>query len=119
MAHAAEIDATGIVLRVVVVSNDEEPNVEQFCADLFGGRWVKTSYNGNIRTRFAGIGYTYDEARDVFIAPQPFPSWVLNDVTTEWEAPIPMPTDGKLYVWDEENLAWKEIVDGGNKPNPV
>lgn len=109
MAHAAEIDDTGKVIRVVVVSNDEEPNIEQFCADLFGGRWVQTSYNGRIRARFASVGYTYDKTRDMFIAPQPFPSWTLNDVTTEWEAPTPMPTEG-MWLWDEATLSWKDAI---------
>lgn len=109
MAHAAEIDESGKVLRVIVVSNDEEPNIEQFCADLFGGRWIKTSYNGTIRARFAGIGYTYDEQRDVFLTPKPFSSWVLNDVTTEWEAPIPKPETGGPWMWDEPSVSWVEM----------
>lgn len=84
MAHAAEIDATGTVLRVVVVSNDEEPNVEQFCHNLFGGTWKQTSYNGNIRKRFAGIGYTYNEQLDAFITPKCHPEAVLDEVTADW-----------------------------------
>lgn len=109
MSHWAELDDDNRVLRVVVGSNDEPDEGYQWLLDNLGGRWVKTSYNGNIRARFAGIGYTFDEARDVFIAPQPFPSWVLDEVTTEWVPPVPMPTDG-VYVWSEEEFAWQSLA---------
>lgn len=112
MAHWAELDNNNVVLRVLVGSNDEPDEGYGWLIENLGGRWVKTSYNGNIRARFAGIGYTYDEQRDAFIAPQPYPSWVLNDVTTEWEAPIPYPTDGKQYRWDEDTISWIEIPVG-------
>lgn len=112
MSHWAELDENNIVIRVTVGDNDD-PNGDEgyeWLIDNLGGRWAKTSYNGKIRGRFAGIGYTYDKQRDVFIAPQPFPSWILNENTTEWEAPIPMPTDGGIWQWDEETLSWKEMA---------
>lgn len=118
MAHFAELDENNIVLRVIVVNtkdNSTADGVEKesigqaFCERLFGGRWLQTSYNNNIRKRYAGIGYTYNEALDVFIAPQPYPSWSLDNETTEWVPPVPMPTDDKLYLWDEPTVNWKEV----------
>ena len=83
-----------------------------FCKSLFGWNtnWVQTSYNGNIRKNYAGIGYTYDAGRDAFIAPKPFPSWVLNEDNCIWEAPTPKPNDGKFYSWDEATTSWVEVV---------
>lgn len=112
MSHWAELDENNVVLRVTVGSNDEPDEGYGWLIENLGGRWVQTSYNATIRGRFAGIGYTFDEQRDAFIAPQPFPSWVLNDVTTEWEAPISMPADGKPYIWSEENQQWQERDSG-------
>lgn len=117
MAHYAFLNDDNIVIAVIPGRNEDEvvdgvSDWEQFYGDLHGARCVRTSYNGNIRARFAGIGYTYDEQRDVFIAPQPFPSWTLNEATTEWEAPQPMPTDGGLYLWDEDTLSWLEVIEG-------
>lgn len=107
MAHAAEINPdTGEVLRVVVVSNAIEPNVEQFCVDLYGGVWKQTSYNGNFRRNYAGIGYTYRADIDAFVPPQPYPSWTLHTATAQWRPPVPMPQDGKMYEWDEGKRAW-------------
>jgi hypothetical protein len=106
MAHFAELDQNNIVLRVIVVPNEHEADGENWCNNLLGGSWKQTSYNGNIRARYAGVGYIYDAALDVFIAPQPFPSWALNPDTTEWEAPTPMPDDGQIYNWDEATLSW-------------
>ena len=85
MAHCAEI-IDGIVVRVVVISNDYEPNIEQFATDLFGGEWKQTSYNGNIRKNYAGIGYTYDEGRDSFIAPKANCHFeeILDEATCRW-----------------------------------
>jgi hypothetical protein len=116
MAHFAQLNDENVVTQVVVVNNAEllDNGVESeakgiaFCVSLFGGRWVQTSYNNSIRRRYAGIGYRYDLAADVFIAPQPFPSWTL-DANHDWQAPTPMPTDEKQYVWDEPTLAWVEI----------
>ena len=118
MAHFAELDADNMVKRVIVVSNSDTADasgVEKeyigaaFCERLLGGTWKQTSYNGNIRKRYAGIGYTYDTGRDAFITPQPYPSWTLDD-NAEWQAPVPMPTDGKMYGWNEETLSWDETT---------
>jgi len=93
MAHFAELDANNV-----------------FCEKLFGGTWKKTSYNGNIRKRYAGVGYTYNADLDAFVAPKPYASWVLNNTTADWEAPVAMPTEeGKRYAWNEETGAWDEV----------
>ena len=118
MAHWAEIDNEGIVLRVLVVSDDDDARGQEFLAnDLgLGGTWKKTSYNTvagehrnggtPFRKNYAGIGYKYDAVKDAFIPPKPFASWTLNDDKCIWEAPTPMPTDGKAYFWDEPTKAW-------------
>jgi hypothetical protein len=116
MAHAAELDANNVVLRVIVVSNDLEPNVEQWCSDTYGGYWKQTSYSGSIRKNFAGIGYTYNADLDAFIQPKPYPSWVLDDATCQWQAPVPMPQDGEMYEWDEAAGEWKRIEMIGATP---
>jgi len=108
MSNWAEIDENNIVIRVLVGDNNEPDEGETFINSL-GGTWVKTSYNGNIRKNYAGIGMSYDPARDAFILPQPFPSWSLNEDTCLWEAPTPMPTDGQLYRWVEDDLNWQVI----------
>ena len=119
MAHFAELDANNVVLRVIVVGNKDTSDangVEKeyigaaFCERLFGGTWKQTSYNGNIRKNYAGIGYTYDSGRDAFIPPKPFASWVLVEDTCQWSAPTAMPTDGKMYSWDEATTSWVEVV---------
>ena len=114
MAHFAEINENNIVTQVLVVDNAQEHRGQEFLAnDLnLGGTWVQTSYNGNIRKNFAGIGYTYDSVRDAFIPQKPFDSWLLNEDTCQWYPPTPYPTDDKNYVWDEEQLNWKEIENG-------
>jgi len=109
MAHFAELGTNNIVLRVTVVDDAHEANGESWCNTFWGGTWKQTSYNGNIRKQFAGQGMTYDQAKDKFIAPQPFPSWAL-DSNDDWQAPIAMPDDGKMYGWDEDNTTWAEIV---------
>ena len=125
MAHYAEIGENNIVLQVVVVSDkdtwdyyghESEELGAEFCRKLFGGTWKKTSYNtfaGNhvnggtpFRKNYAGIGFTYDGDRDAFIPPKPYPSWVLNEDTCQWDAPIPYPTDEKEYYWDEATTSW-------------
>ena len=85
MAHFAQIDENNIVLRVTVGDNNEPDEGYQWLIDNLGGTWVKTSYNGNIRKNFAGIGFTYDEIRDAFIPPKPEGNWILNDDTCKWE----------------------------------
>lgn len=115
MAHFAEIDSNNVVLRVIVVANSDTSSADgtekeyigqAFCERLLGGNWKQTSYNGNFRKNYAGIGYTYDAQRDAFIPPQPYPSWQLNENTCLWDAPIPMPTDEKLYSWNEDQQTW-------------
>ena len=118
MAHFAEINEENIVTQVIVVHNNEllvgeEESEEKgidFCESLFGHRnWVQTSYNGNIRYNYAGIGYTWDPDNNAFYEPQPYPSWSLNE-DFKWEAPVPYPEDAsedKIYTWDEENQEWK------------
>ena len=119
MAHFAELDANNAVLRVIVVSNadtsDSDGNESEsigvaFCQSLFGANniWKQTSYNGKIRKNYAGIGYTYREDIDAFVAPQPYPSWTLN-ADAKWQAPVPYPNDGKIYNWDEASLSWVEV----------
>lgn len=120
MAHFAQIDENNKVTQVIVVHNNEthvggvesEEKGIKFCKSLFGDntQWIQTSYNGNFRKNYAGIGHTYDVARDAFIAPQPFASWLLNETTCQWEAPTPYPTDGKFYTWDEATTSWKEVA---------
>ena len=119
MAHFAQLDENNIVVQVIV-GVDEPHDGEAIYAETTGKVWKKTSYNtlGGVhllggtplRKNYAGIGYTYDPSRDAFIAPQPFPSWVLNEQTCQWDAPIPMPTDDKQYAWDEDNISWVEIL---------
>lgn len=108
MAHWAELDENNVVLRVTVGSNDEPDEGYGWLVENLGGRWVQTSYNHNFRKQFAGIGFTYDEQADVFIAPQPFPSWSLDE-NHDWQPPVPMPDEGKWY-WDEDSLLWIEVV---------
>ena len=110
MSHWAEIDENKIVLRVLVGNNSEADEGEAFMNSL-GGTWVKTSYNGNIRKNYAGVGMSYDAERDAFIAPKPYDSWILDEETCRWEAPVAYPTDGMMYVWDEETTDWKATVN--------
>lgn len=109
MSHWAEVDNNNVVLRVLVGPNYGDEGYQWF-VDNLGGTWVKTSYNGNIRKNYAGIGFTYDAARDAFIAPKPFNSWLLDEDTCQWKAPIEYPTDGLMYEWDEELTDWKPII---------
>jgi hypothetical protein len=118
MAHFAQLDDNNVVLQVIVVHNNEllDNGVEfeakgiAFCQTLFPGTsWKQTSYNANIRKNYAGVGFTYDAQRDAFIPPKPYPSWVLNETTCQWEAPVPYPQDGKRYVWDEATVSWVEV----------
>jgi hypothetical protein len=113
MSHWAEINSENKVIRVLVGDNNDPAGDEgyQWLLDNLGGAWIKTSYNGNIRFNYAGIGYSYDEARDAFIAPKPFESWVLDEDTCRWEAPVPYPNDGKMYRWDETNQEWIEVTN--------
>jgi hypothetical protein len=111
MSHFAKV-LDGKVTQVIVA----EPEFFENFVDTSPGAWIQTSYNthGNqhpegrpLRGNYAGIGFTYDQANDVFYAPQPFPSWTLNQSTWLWEAPEAYPNDGKIYFWDEPTLSWK------------
>ena len=116
MAHFAKLNSNNIVVDVNVVNNDvldpsnEEVSGVEFLTSWSGGytNWVQTSYNNNIRKQYAGIGYTYDEVNDVFIRPQPYGSWVLDD-NFDWQPPTPMPSTGGPYRWSEEDLEWVAI----------
>jgi hypothetical protein len=119
MAHFAKLDANNIVLEINVVDNEhllDANGIEReelgiaFLVQWSGGYpyWKQTSYNGNIRKNYAGIGFTYDAVRDAFIEPQPYPSWILNETTCRWGPPVPYPTDGKYYMWDEATTSWVE-----------
>ena len=120
MAHFAEINENNIVTKVIVIHNNEltidgqelEYRGIDFCESLFGHRnWVQTSYNGNMRYNFAGVGFTWDKDNDAFYAPQPYASWSLDE-NFIWEAPVPYPEDAsaeKIYEWDEDNLTWKIV----------
>ena len=122
MAHFAEIDESNIVVRVLVVPDAQEGRGQEYLADDLGlgGTWKKTSYNtqGGVhalggtpyRKNYAGIGYTFDAEKDAFIAPKPYASWVLDEATCNWEAPVAMPTDDKMYRWDEETTNWIEVA---------
>jgi len=120
MAHFAELNSNNVVRRVIVISDDNCPDPapdnesagQAFIADVLGlaGEWKQTSYNGNFRGNYAGVGYTYDSAIDAFLPPQPFPSWTVDDTTLQWVAPVAHPDDGNPYRWDEENQLWIEVT---------
>ena len=113
MAHFAKV-VDGKVAQVIVA----EPEFFQTFVDSSTGEWIQTSYNTHggqhpegrpLRKNYAGIGFTYDRTKDAFIPPQPFASWLLNEDTCLWHAPVAMPTDDKKYAWDEESVGWKEV----------
>jgi hypothetical protein len=108
MSHWAKIDENNKVIQVTVGDNNEPDEGYQWLLDNLGGTWIKTSYNNNIRGVFAGVGYSYNPDEDIFITPQPYASWTRNG--SYWEAPTPMPTDGKSYKWDEDTTSWVEIA---------
>lgn len=121
MAHWAEIDENNLVTRVLVGNNDDPNEGYDWLIENLGGTWVKTSYNTHggvhngggtpLRKNYAGIGYTYDADRDAFIPPQPFESWILNEDTCLWDAPVEYPSDGKMYTWDEDTTNWVEVTE--------
>jgi len=122
MAHFAEIDQNNVVVRVLVVDDLHEADGHNFLSNTLGlgGTWVKTSYNTvagehllggtAFRKNFAGVGFTYDLDRDAFLPPKPFESWIINDETCLWEAPVAPPTNDKPYSWNEADLKWVEIT---------
>jgi hypothetical protein len=109
MSHWAELDENNVVLRVLVGDNSLPNEGGDWFMETLGGRWVQTSYNATIRKNYAGIGHTYDEERDAFIPPKPYNSWLLNEETCQWEAPIPRPTGCTLCMWDEELQNWSTV----------
>ena len=118
MAHFAKLE-NNLVTQVIVVANQEiidengqesEQKGIDFCSNLLGGTWKQTSYNGNIRKNYASVGYTYDETLDAFISPKPFNSWLLDETTAQWKAPVEKTTEGKMYLWNEETFTWNESM---------
>ena len=114
MAHYAFLNDNNIVTEVIV-GIDETELIESLYPEEWYGNFrgqvcKRTSYNGTIRKNYAGIGFTYDEERDAFIPPKPYNKWILNEDTCLWEAPVPYPTDGKLYVWNDNKGEWEEVV---------
>jgi hypothetical protein len=117
MAHFAKLDENNVVLEVHCVHNNEllvngievEAVGVVFLINWSGGHpfWKQTSYNGNIRKNYAGVGFTYDPSRDAFIPPKPYNSWTLNEDTCLWQPPVAQPVDDNMYEWDEESLSWR------------
>lgn len=112
MAHYAKVESN-IVTNVIVADDDV------ISSGVFGSGWVQTSYNTRggshpenrpLRKNYAAVGYTYDNVRDAFIPPQPFASWVLNETTCQWEAPVARPDDDKSHQWDEASTSWIEVT---------
>jgi len=115
MAHFAELDVFKKVVRILVVDDKDTQDAEgneveeigaKYLHEAFGGTWIQTSFNKKIRKNSAGIGFTYDEVKDAFIPPKPFPSWVLDAVSCLWEAPTTKPDDGESYRWNEDTKTW-------------
>jgi hypothetical protein len=105
MAHFAKVE-NGVVTNVVVV-DEHEDNGQEFLNSIgLDGTWIQTSYNGNIRGKYAGIGDVYNKTKDRFEPTKPFSSWVWNEVTYSYEAPVAYPTDGESYTWDEDTQTW-------------
>lgn len=120
MGHFVKLDENNVVIQGVVVNNavfddlpfpESEPIGVKFLQELYQDNavWKQTSYNNNFRVRFAGLGFSYDANRDAFIRAKPYPSWILDNNTLEWEAPIPFPTDGRHYFWNETTQTWDVI----------
>ena len=127
MAHYAFLDDNNVVTEVIVGRDEDEvvdgiSDWEAYYGELRSQRCVRTSYNTHggehqsggtpFRKNYAGIDFTYDESRDAFIPPQPYPSWVLNETTCLWDAPVAYPDDGLMYNWDEASQSWQEVTDG-------
>jgi hypothetical protein len=120
MAHFAKLDSNNVVTQVIVIDNKDTADANgtekeyigaAFCERLFGGTWKQTSYNGNIRKNYAGIGYSYNSFIDAFVPPQPYASWTL-DANAQWQPPVAMPTDGTMespYTWDEATTSWVRV----------
>jgi len=119
VSHYAQLNDENVVIQVIVVDDSNAKNLSgevdeevgiQYCQNLLGGYWKRCSKDGDFyyRKNHPDKNYTYDAAHDAFIPPKPFASWVLND-KAQWEAPVAMPTDGKMYSWDEEQKQWAEV----------
>ena len=120
MAHFAKLDENNVVTEVCVVNNSvithngveyEEAGIAFLTSITGHTSWRQTSYNGNIRKNYASPGYTYDPTREAFIPPQPFPSWILDESTCLWNSPIPAPSDGQPYTWNEISGSWDLVVE--------
>jgi hypothetical protein len=115
MAHYAFLNDNNVVTEVITGKEENELleglTPEEWYGNFRGQRCVRTSYNGNIRKNFAGVGFTYDEERDAFIPAKPFSAWILNEETCQWEAPVEYPTDGKFYIWNDNQKVWEEVLD--------
>ena len=120
MAYFAKLGTGNIIEQVISINNtvitdangfEQEQLGNDFINKLYNTRdvWKQTSYNNNIRKNYAGIGYFYDQTRDAFIAPKPFNSWILNETTCLWEAPVAKPEDGNIYSWNESTLTWNIV----------
>lgn len=114
MAHYAFLDENNIVTEVITGIDENElidgKEPAAWYAEFRGQACIRTSYNGTIRKNFAGIGFTYDSERDAFIAPKPFESWKLDEESCQWKAPVPYPTDGIIYTWNEASLDWEAVI---------
>jgi hypothetical protein len=126
MPYFAQLNDENVVIQVIPAGPEYESSGEELYAQIAGGVWKRTSYNSRggihygpdgtpdggiaFRKNYAGIGYTYDSALDAFIPPKPFPSWLLDTNTCQWQAPKPYPNDGRLYSWDEATQSWIETV---------
>lgn len=127
MAHFARIDSNNVVTEILVVPDEQQHRGNDFLSnDLqLGGTWIQTSYNGNIRKMYAGLGYWYITELDIFLPPKPFESWTLDTVNQNWKAPIECPEqeEGKVHIWDEENQLWRTeilpVPDVDNPPPPM
>ena len=114
MAHYAFLDENNIVTEVIVGIDEteliEDKNPEIWYGELRNQVCKRTSYNGNIRKNYAGVGFSYNEELDAFISPKPYESWILDEQTCQWESPTAYPNDGQMYVWNEETISWQEVV---------
>lgn len=121
MAYFAKLDENNVVTQVIAIANSDTADasgVEKeyigaaFCERLFGGTWKQTSYNNNIRKNYAGAGFIYHADIDAFVPPKPFASWLLNEQTAQWEAPVAMPNDNNDYEWNEDSQSWiQDAID--------
>ena len=116
MAHYAFLNSNNIVTEVITGRNEDEKingitDWEDYYSSIKNQRCLRTSYNGNIRKNYAGIGYTYNEELDAFIPPKIYSKWILNEDTCNWEAPVEYPSDGKIYIWNDNKGEWEELVN--------